>query len=181
MDDRSLSVQVRTDNMDLAGDIVQDVARYFNLQELETSVNFPREMGLFEEVVKRVAELNSQRVKVVADMAEDTQHVKALVVRAEDSRLMIDIETMRRAYTDLYALNNQLIAGYNNRAATHESLLVALKDVNQMIQKAANLRVGSSKTRVINDCRLAVKANNMSALFRIIRQGYDNIMDSSRK
>ena len=176
-----MNVQVRTDNMDLAGDIVQDIARYFNIQELDTSVNFPREMGLFEEVVKRVAELNSQRVKVVADMAEDTQHVKALIVRAEDSRLMTDIETMRRAYTDLYALNNQLIAGYNNRANTHESLLVALKEVNQMIQKAANLRVGTCKTRVINDCRVAVKANNMSALFRIIRQGYDNIMDSSRK
>lgn len=96
-----------------------------------------------------------------------------MVVRAEDARLMTDMETMGRAYTDLYSLNNQLIAGYNNRAQTHEALLNALKDVNQMIQRAANLRVGTAKTRVINDCRVAVKANNMQALFRIIRQGYD--------
>jgi Bardet-Biedl syndrome 2 protein len=86
---------------------------------------------------------------------------------------MTDMETMGRAYTDLYSLNNQLIAGYNNRANTHQSLLHALKDVNQMIQRAANLRVGTAKTRVINDCRVAVKANNMQSLFRIIRQGFD--------
>jgi Bardet-Biedl syndrome 2 protein len=86
---------------------------------------------------------------------------------------MVDMETMSRAYTDLYSLNNQLIAGYNNRASSHDALLSALKDVNQMIQRAANLRVGAPKTRVVNDCRIAVKANKMQSLFRIIRQGYD--------
>ncbi len=94
---------------------------------------------------------------------------------------MVDMETMRRAYTDLFSLNNQLIVGYNNRASNHEGLLVALKEVNQMIQRAANLRVGNAKTRVINDCRGAVKSNNMSALFRIIRQGYDNIAQNTGK
>ena len=93
------------------------------------------------------------------------------MVRAEDSRLMVDMEAMRRAYTDLFALNNQLIGGYNVRASNHEGLLAALKEVNQMIQKAANLRVGVAKTRVINECRAAVKANNMAALLRIVSQG----------
>ena len=97
-----------------------------------------------------------------------------MIVRAEDSRLMSDMETMRRAYTELYSLNNQLISGYNVRANSHEGLLAALKEVNQMIQKAANLRLGAAKTRVINECRAAVKANNMQTLFKIIRQGYEH-------
>jgi Bardet-Biedl syndrome 2 protein len=92
---------------------------------------------------------------------------------------MVDMETMRRTYTDLYALNNQLIAGYNNKSTTHEGLLAALKEVNQMIQRAANLRVGSAKTRVISDCRSAVKANNLPTLLRIIKQGYDTLGSSS--
>ena len=131
------------------------------------------------QVIKRVAELNSLRVRMAADMADDSQKVKALVVRAEDSRLMTDMETMRRAYSDLFASNNSLIGGYNNRASSHEALLSALKEVNQMIQRAANLRVGAAKTRVVNDCRQAVKSNNMSSLFRIIRQGYDTVISSS--
>lgn len=94
-------------------------------------------------------------------------------MRAEDARLMTDAETMCRAYTDLYSLNNQLIGGYSNRQRSHEGLLTALKEVNQMIQRSANLRVGTAKTRVINDSRVAVKANNLQSLFRIIRQGYD--------
>eukprot|EP00604_Paraphysomonas_vestita_P000668 CAMPEP_0174824826 /NCGR_PEP_ID=MMETSP1107-20130205/38413_1 /TAXON_ID=36770 /ORGANISM="Paraphysomonas vestita, Strain GFlagA" /LENGTH=217 /DNA_ID=CAMNT_0016054201 /DNA_START=1603 /DNA_END=2256 /DNA_ORIENTATION=- len=180
-DESAINVQVRCDNMELAGDVVQDIAKFFKITELESAVNFPQELEAFEEVLKRVAEYNALRVRMSADMADDSQRVKALIVRAEDSRLMGDMEVMGRAYTDLYSLNNQLIAGYNNRAQTHEALLNALKDVNQMIQRAANLRVGTAKTRVINDCRVAVKANNMQALFRIIRQGYDAPPQSIKK
>jgi Bardet-Biedl syndrome 2 protein len=95
------------------------------------------------------------------------------VIRAEDSRLLQDMETMRRAYTELNSLNGQLIGGYNIRAQNQASLLAALKEVNQMIQRAANLRMGKAKARVIADCRAAVKANNMKSLFRIMQQGYE--------
>lgn len=94
---------------------------------------------------------------------------------------MVDPETMCRAYTDLYSLNNQLIAGYSNRQSSHQGLLSALKEVNQMIQRAANLRVGIAKTRVVNDSRVAVKANNMQSLFRIIRQGFDAPLQGIKK
>jgi Bardet-Biedl syndrome 2 protein len=99
--------------------------------------------------------------------------VQALVIRAEDARLMNDMQTMRRAYTELNSLNGQLIAGYNVRAQNQANLLAALKEVNQMIQRAANLRMGKAKARVIADCRAAVKANNMKSLFRIIQQGFE--------
>jgi Bardet-Biedl syndrome 2 protein len=167
-------VQVRCEDMELAAEVVQDLCAFFKLKELESTVNFPNEMTQFEGVLRAVAEFNALRVKMSADMADDTQRVKALVVRAEDARIMTDMETMGRAYTDLYSLNNQLIAGYNNRMQSHTGLLGALKEVNQMIQKAANLRMGAAKTRVVTDCRVAVKANNMQSLFRIIKQGFDN-------
>lgn len=104
-------------------------------------------------------------------MADDLQRVKSLVVRAEDSRLLNDMDAMRRAYTDLHALNNQLIGGYNIRSSSHEGLLAALKQVNLMIQRAANLRCGKAKAVVINECRAAVKANNLPLLFLLIQQG----------
>jgi Bardet-Biedl syndrome 2 protein len=168
------AVQVRCDDMELTAEVVQDLAAFFKLRELQSTVNFPQEMSKFERVLQEVAEFNALRVKMSADMADDSQRVKALVVRAEDARIMTDMETMGRAYTDLYSLNNQLIAGYNNRMQSHSGLLGALKEVNQMIQKAANLRMGAAKTRVVTDCRVAVKANNMQSLFRIIKQGFDN-------
>jgi Bardet-Biedl syndrome 2 protein len=84
---------------------------------------------------------------------------------------MNDMETMRRAYTDLFGMNNQLIGGYNARAGNQEVLLGSLKEVNLMIQRAANLRVGRAKNTVVNECRAAVKANNMSTLLNLIRYG----------
>lgn len=40
-----------------------------------------------------------------------------------------------------------------------------------MIQKAARLRVGADKTAVIAACRDAIKNNNTSTLFAIIKTG----------
>jgi Bardet-Biedl syndrome 2 protein len=70
-------------------------------------------------------------------------------------------------------MNNQLVQSYSTRAQNHETLLTALKDVNQMIQKASNLRLGKAKARVVTDCRSAVKNNNMQSLFRILKEGYE--------
>lgn len=108
-------------------------------------------------------------------IATITSHLiaQALVIRAEDSRLMGDMDIMRKAYTELNGLNGQLMAGYNIRAQNQETLLNALKEVNQMIQKAANLRAGKAKARVIADCRTAVKSNSMKALFKIMKHGYE--------
>jgi Bardet-Biedl syndrome 2 protein len=113
-------------------------------------------------------------MSLTADMADDSQKIKAYVVRAEDSRLMGDMTTMRKAYTELYSLNSQLLGGHNIRRSTHEGLISALKDVNNMIQKAANLRVGKIKTSVIADCRANVKTNNLTALLKIIKHGSEN-------
>ena len=203
-----LRVRIRCDDMDLAADVIQDLARYFKIGELDAEADFPEDLAKFEEVVHQVRravrrkrhrargcvqrvsaltpfhfppplfdtsvqveDMNAMRVRLAADMADDSQRVKALVVRAEDCRLMHDMEAMRRAYTELFALNSQLTVGYNVRAGNQASLLAALKEVNQMIQRAANLRVGKAKTSIIADCRASVKANNFAALSKIIRFG----------
>ena len=163
-----LSVSIHCDSMELAGEVVQDVVRHFNILELTSESEFPGEMAHFRTVLERVSDYNAARIRLSADMAQDLQRVKALVVRAEDSRLLNDMMLMRKAYIELYALSNQLIGGYNIRAVNHAGLLAALKEVNQMIQKAANLRTGHAKTAVINDSRAALKKNNSELLVRII-------------
>lgn len=167
-DERSIAVSVHCNSMDLAAEIVQELARYFNLDEMRADVDFPEELEYFEGILDQVTQFNSSRNKLGADMAEDSQRVKALVVRAEDCRLMNDMVGMRKAYTELHAVTNQLTGGYNIRAANHQGLLAALKEVNQMIQRAANLRVGRAKSVVISESRAALKQKNMQALLRIL-------------
>lgn len=167
-------VTVRCDSMDLVGELVQDLCKFLNVTELTSRVDFPHEMEKFEDTIHKIADFNAQRMSLTADMADDSQKIKAYIVRAEDSRLMSDMSTMRKAYTELYSLNSQLLGGHNIRRTTHEGLIACLKDVNNMIQKAANLRVGKIKTSIIADCRANVKTNNLTALLKIIKTGSEN-------
>ncbi len=47
---------------------------------------------------------------------------------------------MKQHYIDLLNLNRDLISGYKTRCTNHEELMKNLRYLNQMVQKAANLR-----------------------------------------
>uniref|UniRef100_A0A7S0L2Q7 Bardet-Biedl syndrome 2 protein homolog n=1 Tax=Coccolithus braarudii TaxID=221442 RepID=A0A7S0L2Q7_9EUKA len=165
------TVQIHTEDMELAGEVLQDLCSSLGITELESVAEFPLEMEKFREVLLKVDEYNAARLRLTAEMADSSNQAKTLVIKAEDARLLGDMKSMRAAYGQLYSLNAELIGEYNKRANNHEHLLAALKDVNHMIQKAARLRVGSAKTRVVTACRGAIKANNIHLLFKIIKTG----------
>jgi len=71
----------------------------------------------------------------------------------------------------LPSCRRDLINEHDKRATNHQELLSNLKEVNLMIQRAARLRVGTPKTKVVTACRNAIKNNNMGMLFKIIRDG----------
>ena len=48
--------------------------------------------------------------------------------------------SMRKAYTQLYDLNRDIVMGYKIRCANHNELLECLRLANQAIQKAGRLR-----------------------------------------
>lgn len=167
-------VTIRHDDMEVAGEMIQDLCAFLQVTELESSANFPSEMENFKSVLTRVDEYNAVRMKLTAEMADSANLVKALIVKAEDYRMLCDMQHLKKVFGSLQQTNGDLIAEYNKRANNHQQLLAQLKEVNMMIQKAAKLRVGNAKTRVVNACRQAVKKNNIHGLFHIIRTGQDN-------
>merc|ERR1712048_305297 len=141
--------------------------------ELESTANFPDEMEKFKQVLKQVDEYNAVRLKLTAEMADSANLVKALIVKAEDYRMLSDMQNLKKVFSGLQTTNSDLIAEYNKRANNHQELMSQLKDVNMMIQKAAKLRLGNPKTRVVAACRQAIKKNNIHELFQIIKTGQD--------
>lgn len=73
-----LQVRIQNDSMELVGEIVQDMGQYFKVEDLESVCEFPQEIASFEEVVNQVAECNSARVNLAADMADDSQRIKVM-------------------------------------------------------------------------------------------------------
>ncbi|XP_052064404.1 Bardet-Biedl syndrome 2 protein homolog [Mytilus californianus] len=164
-------VVIKTDDMDMAGDVLQAMASFLNIDDLQSTADFPEEMEKLRELLVKVDEFHVVRQKLTAEMADHSNLIRSMVVRAEDARLMGDMKNMRKGYLELYNLNRDLINGYKIRCSNHQELLASLKIVNQIIQKSGRLRVGKYKTQVVSACRQAIKSNNVSSLFKIIKTG----------
>ncbi|OQR96281.1 bardet-Biedl syndrome 2 protein [Achlya hypogyna] len=164
---------IHVDDMAMAAEIIQDLCSYLQIEELPSIADFPKQMAEFRDLLVRVDDCNSIRLKLTGEMADDSNQIKNLVIRAEDARLLNDMGNMRSYYAELFTLNNQLLAEYTKRSTNHQALLDALKEVNNMIQLAARLRAGQAKSSVIVACRKAIKANNIHALFYIVKTGQE--------
>ena len=79
---------LKTDSMEIAGDIIQDLLSFLNMQDLDSLADFPVEMENFTEVLKKIKDCQSAKNHIVADIAEKVNSVKSFVVRAEDSRII---------------------------------------------------------------------------------------------
>ncbi|KAL3143199.1 Bardet-Biedl syndrome 2 protein [Trebouxia sp. C0009 RCD-2024] len=168
---RGTKVVVRTDDLELAGVVVQDAAAYLGLADLESTAHFPTHTQQFQAVMAKVIVCNTNRMKMMAEAADSSMAIKILVVKAEDARLLGEFGVMKKMYTQLQHLNRELVMEHEKRTTNREELLEALKLVNNMIQHAAKLRVGAAKARVVTACRGAIKANNTNALLKIIQDG----------
>jgi Bardet-Biedl syndrome 2 protein len=188
-------VTVGTDEIDLAGEIVQDLTGFLSVHEVEAVADFPDAFAEFRRTLQRMEECMSIRNRLTGDSAVAAGAVKTLVIQAEDSRLLADMPTMKRYYGELRTVHGELLGEYAKRAANHTSLVVALKDVNQMIQRTANLRgehhqclclrnlavrgghsfcvyaVGDPKTKLIAACRNCIKNNTPLAMMHVMQTG----------
>jgi hypothetical protein len=101
------TITIRTDSMELAGDIIQDLCRYLKIENLESLADFPAEMETFQGVLTRVEEYNAQRLKMSADIADSSNLVKTLVIKAEDSRILNEMNQMGKYYSQLYDVSDR--------------------------------------------------------------------------
>ncbi|KAI4873863.1 hypothetical protein NFI96_012983 [Prochilodus magdalenae] len=164
-------ITLHTDDIDLAGDLVQSLASFLATEDLQAEADFPTYFEELRVTLTEVDEFHSVHQKLTAAMADHSNHIRNMLVQAEDARLMGDLKTMKKRYIELYDLNRDLINEYKIRSNNHNALLACLKAVNQAIQRAGRLRVGKPKNQVITACRDAIKNNNINALFKIMRVG----------
>ncbi|NXD15450.1 BBS2 protein, partial [Nothocercus nigrocapillus] len=164
-------ITISTDDIDLAGDIIQSMASFLAIEDLQVEADFPAYFEELRKVLVKVDERHAVNQRLTADMAEHSSLIRSMLIQAEDARLLGDMKNMKKRYIELYDLNRDLINQYKIRCNNHTELLNNLKAVNQAIQRAGRLRVGKPKTQVITACRDAIRSNNFNTLFRIMRVG----------
>ena len=89
MDGQSGEFTVRTDNIELAGDIVQSLAHnYLGVDDMISTADFPIEVEALKKYITSVEDLQNVRQRLAAEIADNSTAIRALVVRAEDARLI---------------------------------------------------------------------------------------------
>ncbi|KAK9738481.1 Ciliary BBSome complex subunit 2, N-terminal [Popillia japonica] len=164
-------VTIYTNNLPLAADLVQSLAKFLNVESLESEASFPAEEDKLRTYVNKLTEIQDARIKLGTDIADRLRLVRELVIRAEDSRIN-NLNDMPKYYKELDNVNKDLISTYSVRLSNYDEGLETLKNINTIIQKSSRLRVGQKSSNMINHCRTAIKSNNTEGLIKIIRTGY---------
>ncbi|MGH0166673.1 UNVERIFIED_CONTAM: hypothetical protein FKN15_066877 [Acipenser sinensis] len=91
INDRLQRITVNTDDMDLAGDVIQSLSSFLAIEDLNVDADFP---DYFEEVrntLVQVDEYHSVHQRLTAEMADHSNLIRNMLVQAEDARLMGDM------------------------------------------------------------------------------------------
>uniref|UniRef100_A0A8D9F590 Bardet-Biedl syndrome 2 protein n=1 Tax=Cacopsylla melanoneura TaxID=428564 RepID=A0A8D9F590_9HEMI len=165
------TMHIETSNIHLAADIVLSITEYLNIDQLQTQVEIPSIFEQIETRMNNMQELEQNSSKITSYVANNARTIRSLTVQAEDSRLLGNMKEMRDFYIQLKQQNEEVIQNYKVRCSEHEQYLDNLRHINNIIQQAARLRVGSYKTELIQKCRTALMNLNAKSLIKIIQTG----------
>ncbi|CAH8465347.1 unnamed protein product [Schistosoma rodhaini] len=164
-------ITFKTENLELAANLVQSISRHFNITELSSTCDFPKLFNTLEELIEMSNAYSLTQQQVLMDMTTKSDNIKRLVVKAEDYRLAGNWKSMKKTIQLLSISNHDIMSNYHSRITNYEASMNYLKYINQIIEHVSSLRVGKFKTNVITMCHNALKENNIGALKKIFRIG----------
>jgi hypothetical protein len=128
-------------------------------------------MAVLRQKVTQIEQISQNKVNISTEIAEAISGIKFMVVRGENSRMLARMGDIRRIYTEIMDENHKLYIEIEKRSSNAATLNDLLKYVGQMITVAANMRVGTARTRVNTLCRNALKSKHFLDIANIIEKG----------
>ena len=164
-------LSILTDQIELCGNLVQDFALFFNVENLNTNIHYSIYAKSYEEIFNRIELLDNERNHFNINMSDIITNIKDLFVKAEDNRLIYNIKGFRDYFRKIDVNNAQLLEKNKKRSDKYQQLLNDLKSVNEMIQLGSNLKCGTFKKAMVTECRKCIKNKDYKLLMRIISTG----------
>lgn len=162
-------IRILTDEIELAGNLFQDMCVYFKGENIDSVINYPEFVAELDVTIKRIQKLDSLRNKTNINMTEIISQIKELFVRAEDGRLVDDMTGFINYFKRINIKNQQILDEFNARSEIYTQLINDLKKLNTLIQYFANLKSGSYRNKVISMARQCLKDKNYSTLLKVVQ------------
>ncbi|XP_063830957.1 Bardet-Biedl syndrome 2 protein homolog [Ostrinia nubilalis] len=163
-------VKISTPDIRLAGDLIQSLAVYLNLSDLQSTAQFPEAEKKLRQEMEIAAQVGEMRSRLAAETAERAQLITALLPAAQDAAAF-DLKEMLNRYKEVIMLNEELLSGCHVRRSTQEQAVTSLKNLHTILQQASRLRVGKYSKAVVAASRKAVREDNVEALIKILQVG----------
>lgn len=81
------NILIQTENMELAGNLIQAMAQFMNVTNLESTASFPDVISNFRDLFDKLQGLQESSNVLRTDMALKINLAKILVLRSEDARM----------------------------------------------------------------------------------------------
>ena len=164
-------LSILTDEIELCGNLLQDLAIFLNKEDLNTTIDYSEYAKSYEPLFKRIEDLDNERNHLNINMTDIITNIKDLYVKAEDNRLIDNIKGFEDYFRKIDVQNAQLLDEFEKRSEKYQQLLNDLKSVNEMIQLVSNLKCGKSKKAMVSECRKCIRNKDYILLLKIISTG----------
>ena len=164
-------LNILTDEIELCGNILQDLAVFLNKEDLDTNIDYSDYAKSYEHIFNRIEELDNERNHLNINMTDIITNIKDLYVKAEDNRLIDNIKGFEDYFRKIDVQNAQLLDEFEKRSEKYQQLLNDLKSVNEMIQLGSNLKCGKFKKAMLSECRKCIRNKDYDLLMKIISNG----------
>ena len=137
---QNTTIQIMTDEIELAGNVLQDLCKFFQIGDMDTVLSYSDVVEEMSILIRRIEKLDSIRNQFNINMSEIISFIKDIFVRAEDNRLLDNLQVFKEYFMKINIRNMELLDEFEKRTSTYNELLTDLKKVNWMIQNFANLK-----------------------------------------
>ncbi|XP_052870936.1 Bardet-Biedl syndrome 2 protein homolog, partial [Anopheles cruzii] len=159
-----------TEDIGLAGDLVQSLAQFLNTDSLNSIACFPVVYDEVKELFGKLRGLQETEKQINSEIVEHVNQIKSHLIRAEDARYY-NGEDVIKHHNGMMATNEDLVKSYKIRLANTNEIQHTLKRIHGILYNASRLRAGTFAAGMIGRFKEALKTNNIDAVLKIIELG----------
>uniref|UniRef100_A0A182VTU8 Uncharacterized protein n=1 Tax=Anopheles minimus TaxID=112268 RepID=A0A182VTU8_9DIPT len=159
-----------TEDIGLAGDLVQSLVQFLNIDNMNSTTTFPVVSEEVRELFKKLQGLQDTEKQINSEIVEHINQIKSHLIRAEDARYY-NGEDVIKYHNEMMATNEDLVKSYKIRLVNTNEIQLALKRIHGILYNASRLRAGTFASAMIGRFKEALKTNNIDAVLKIIEMG----------
>ncbi|XP_058820189.1 Bardet-Biedl syndrome 2 protein homolog isoform X1 [Topomyia yanbarensis] len=159
-----------TEDIGLAGDLIQSLVQFLNIENMDSSACFPVVYEEIRELFSKLQGLQETEKQINSEIIDNINQVKSHLIRAEDARYYNGDDVIKY-HNEMMNTNEDLVKSYKIRLVNTGEVQLALKRIHSILYSASKLRVGTFAASVISKFKDALKTNNIEAVLKIIELG----------